>query len=141
MFSKYLQQYWHSKTLHETLECMRSVKDDFTYKYCVLKNHHILTDSPLTMNEYFLEGNYIYTCITNRHLMKIVEWINENIILTIDTDFYKSTDVKIRIATGMINKLVGQGKLDKDYGLIAHDILIANIVSIQNELSLEELPF
>lgn len=142
MFSKYLKTYWRSTSLHEALERMRATKkNDFSYKYCVLKDHHILVDSVLTENEYFMQDNYIYQCLTNKDLIKVIEWINENILLTIDIDFYKSIDVKMRIATGMLNKLVYTGKLDKDYAMIAHDILIANLSSIQNELSFEELPF
>lgn len=149
VFSNYLKWAWPpSKPTDDN--CLRSViermrytyqHDEFHGYYNVSINPHIIIDSPLTRNEYNMPGTYTYECFNNDAFRSVISWININILLQMTKDTYITTEVKIRIATGMINKLVKQEKLNRDYGMLAHDILVANVAEIRCILIDEDLPF
>lgn len=148
VFSKFLKWVWRSSNsnddnLRVIIDHMRNSyeKDERTAYWTILTFPWIITKSVLTENEYITTSDYIYQCYNNDGLRAVVVWINKNILLQLTKDTYITTEVKIRIATGMINKLVAQEKLDKDYGMVAHDILVANIRELQNNMMDEELPF
>lgn len=148
VFSKFLKWVWRSSNLNDDnlrviIDHMRNSyeKDERTAYWTILTFPWIITKSVLTENEYITTSDYIYQCYNNDGLRAVVVWINKNILLQLTKDTYITTEVKIRIATGMINKLVAQEKLDKDYGMVAHDILVANIRELQNNIMDEELPF
>lgn len=148
VFSKFLKWVWRSSSsnddnLRVIIDHMRNSyeKDERTAYWTILTFPWIITKSVLTENEYITTSDYIYQCYNNDGLRAVVVWINKNILLQLTKDTYITTEVKIRIATGMINKLVAQEKLDKDYGMVAHDILVANIRELQNNIMDEELPF
>ncbi len=148
VFSKFLKWVWRSSSsnddnLRVIIDHMRNSyeKDKRTAYWTILVFPWIITKSVLTENEYITTSDYIYQCYNNDGLRAVVVWINKNILLQLTKDTYITTEVKIRIATGMINKLVAQEKLNKDYGMVAHDILVANIRELQNDIMDEELPF
>lgn len=148
VFSKFLKWVWRSSNsnddnLRVIIDHMRNSyeKDERTAYWTILTFPWIITKSVLTENEYITTSDYIYQCYNNDGLRAVVVWVNKNILLQLTKDTYITTEVKIRIATGMINKLVAQEKLDKDYGMVAHDILVANIRELQNNIMDEELPF
>ena len=148
VFSKFLKWVWRSSSsnndnLRVIIDHMRNSyeKDERTAYWTILTFPWIITKSVLTENDYITTSDYIYQCYNNDGLRAVVVWINKNILLQLTKDTYITTEVKIRIATGMINKLVAQEKLDKDYGMVAHDILVANIRELQNDMMDEELPF
>lgn len=150
VFSDYLIKSWQQKgpvkpefPLKWTLtEMERYLNNNKEYgKWVVLYDHHIITSSPLTEKELFTDGHYIFTCITNNELRKIISWINKNIVLQLYEDSTKTTDIKIRIATGMLNKLAENKIIDKDYSILAHDILVKNVFEMRFELATEQLPF
>lgn len=148
VFSKFLKWVWRSSSsnndnLRVIIDHMRNSyeKDERTAYWTILTFPWIITKSVLTENDYITTSDYIYQCYNNDGLRAVVVWINKNILLQLTKDTYITTEVKIRIATGMINKLVAQEKLNKDYGMVAHDILVANIRELQNDMMDEELPF
>jgi len=148
VFSKFLKWVWQSSNSNDVnlrviIDHMRNSyeKDERTAYWTILTFPWIITKSVLTENDYITTSDYIYQCYNNDGLRAVVVWINKNILLQLTKDTYITTEVKIRIATGMINKLVAQEKLDKDYGMVAHDILVANIRELQNNIMDEELPF
>lgn len=148
VFSKFLKWVWRSSSsnndnLRVIIDHMRNSyeKDERTAYWTILTFPWIITKSVLTENDYITTSDYIYQCYNNDGLRAVVVWINKNILLQLTKDTYITTEVKIRIATGMINKLVAQEKLNKDYGMVAHDILVANIRELQNDIMDEELPF
>lgn len=149
VFSNYLKWSWpESKkndgvSIKSIIEHMRDVhkKDKFHGYYCIEINPHIIVDSPLTKDMYNMPGTYVFECFTNKDLVNVIKWINKNILLQMTEDSCITTGVKTRIATGMINKLVWQNKLDKNYGVLAHNILVANVEEIRNKILDEDLPF
>lgn len=50
----------------------------------------------------------------NHSLIMWLWWVNENICDKLDTDLYRTTMVKVRIATGMLNKLDSLTDLEKN---------------------------
>lgn len=148
VFSNYLKWSWLNKnaktgSLEAALnEMVKTYKTDKFHAYYNIEiDPHIIVSSPLTLNEYNQPGTYTYECFNNDDLKSVIKWININILLRLKDDSYITTGVKIRIATSMINKLVGQEKLKKDYALLAHDILVANVAEVRNILLDESLPF
>lgn len=88
-----------------------------------------------------IEYDIIYETWQNNELLNIVHWINKNITLQLGIDDYRTIDVKLRIATGMIDKLVKTSKLNQKIALNIYSNFAFNV---KNELSLintEDLPF
>ena len=50
-------------------------------------------------------------------------------------------DVRIRIATNMLNKLVDEGVLTKTVGIMYHDRLVKSVRKILGDIYTEDLPF
>ena len=67
-----------------------------------------------------------------------LRWINKNICQQLDVDTYKSTDVKLRIATGMLNKIVS---LTDEEKIQIHCNLTKNIKKASIDIQLSKLPF
>ena len=148
VFSNYLIKAWcpkqndgcKLKATIDRLSCIEKANNTYAYWHFV-SAPHIFTMHALTRNEYFGQSYYITQCFTNDAFKKVVVWVNKNILLQLTKDNYITTNVKIRIATSMINKCLMQEKLSKDFGIIAHDILVSNIKELQSVLRDEELPF
>jgi hypothetical protein len=70
-----------------------------------------------------------------------INWVNTKITLTLGIDDYRATDVRIRIATNMLNKLVYDDKLSRKIALKVHFNLIDNLRNERSAISIEDLPF
>ena len=104
----------------------------------ILDNAVLLVSNSL---EDEIEYDIIYEVWQNKELLNVVHWINENITLRLGIDDYRTINVKIRIATGMIDKLVRESKLSLKIALSIYSNFGFNV---QNEMSLintEDLPF
>lgn len=65
-------------------------------------------DVLLTGAKYTAHAIYPYSWLKvmrNHSLIMWLWWVNDNICDKLDTDLYRTTMVKVRIATGMLNKL------------------------------------
>lgn len=74
----------------------------------------------------------------NHELIVWLRWVNENICQKLDSDIYKSTDVKVRIATGMLNKIESLDDIDK---IRIHYNFVNNIKKLSIDVALSKLPF
>lgn len=74
----------------------------------------------------------------NHELITWLRWVNENICQKLDSDIYKSTDVKVRIATGMLNKIESLDDIDKIH---IHYNFVNNIKKLSIDVALSKLPF
>lgn len=104
----------------------------------ILDNAVLLVSNSL---EDEIEYDIIYEIWQNKELLNVVHWINENITLRLGIDDYRTINVKIRIATGMIDRLVRESKLSLKIALSIYSNFGFNV---QNEMSLintEDLPF
>ena len=143
VFSTYLKKRWTDKKqmlVFAFSEMQKTYVENKDFaNILILNDHHILIDD--SINDTFNDKLYTYELITNKALIRTLNWINKNILLSIHKDHYKSIDVKLRIAVGMINKLVKENKLKKEYGILAGNILISNVREVHRTLIIEELPF
>ena len=140
VFSNYLKKYWLNdingklKDVFHEINTSYNKSDKYLVNVLILNDFHILCTDLSTTEFYF-------QCYTNKHLMDVIKWINRNIIVNIESDVQLTTEIKMRIAIGMINKLVYQRRLSDSHGKHAVDSLIANIREIRNLMIDEELPF
>jgi hypothetical protein len=88
-----------------------------------------------------VDYDLIYTIWQNEGLTNFLRWINRNIVLCLGIDSYKTTAVKLRIATGMLNKLVDADIIESKRANMIHDRLVFNVESERILLINEDLPF
>lgn len=67
-----------------------------------------------------------------------LRWINSNICQRFYVDDWKTMDVKLRIATGMLNKLTS---LTDEEKIKIHCNLTTNVKKAKIDVELESLPF
>lgn len=118
-----LRRYSANPTLKESYEWNRIVWSQYRYElqncsYCI---------SPFSL----------VACIINPQLRQLIEWINYNIVRTIDIDTLKTINVKLRIATCMLNKL----DLDQISKIEIHSNLVRNVREEYFAIEESELPF
>ena len=78
---------------------------------------------------------------SNEDLHKIIRWINRNITLIIGIADYRTIDVRIRIATNMMDKLVDNGSLSSTLSVVMFGNLISNVRQELGIINTEDLPF
>ena len=79
-----------------------------------------------------------FKLFSNKELLHWLSWVNKNICQQIVVDAYVTTDVKVRIATGKLNKIKS---LTDEEGIQIHRNLIENLKKLSIEVDLERLPF
>lgn len=87
------------------------------------------------------EDDVIYEICINPDLRQVVRWVNERIVLTLGIADYRTIGVRLRIATGMINKLVHEGKIPKGVGILIHQALVTNLNDEICAINTQGLPF
>lgn len=83
----------------------------------------------------------LYENCINSELRKVTLWITKNILTVLNDLHYKTFGVRIRIATGMVNKLVNEGKLDSTLAFYVHEGFVKNLRDLKFDLEVESLPF
>ena len=78
---------------------------------------------------------------SNEDLHKIIQWINQKITLIIGIADYRTIDVRMRIATNMMDKLVDNGSLSSTLSVVMFGNLISNVRKELGIISTEDLPF
>lgn len=73
----------------------------------------------------------------NPEVTKVLTWIRVNIIINLPCITYRTLDVLIRIATGMLNKC----NIPEELQIMFHDNMVENLHSEHKEILLSELPF
>ena len=79
-----------------------------------------------------------FKLFSDKELLHWLSWVNKNICQQIVVDTCVTTDVKVRIATGMLNKIKS---LTDEEGIQIHRNLIENLKKLSIEIDLERLPF
>lgn len=75
--------------------------------------------------------------IYNPEVTKVLSWIKTRIVINLGCIEYKTLDVLIRIATGMLNKC----NIPKEIQMTFHDNMVKNLVEEYNNCVLSTLPF
>ena len=87
------------------------------------------------------EDDVIYEICINPDLRRIVKWVNKKLVLQLGIIDYRTIGVRLRIATGMINKLVHEKKLSEKTGMLIHFSLVSNLNREISAISTQDLPF
>ena len=87
------------------------------------------------------DDEILYEIWRNEHLRNIITWINKKITLVLGIADYRAIGVRMRIATGMLNKLVAEGELSKEFCIRIHDNFVKSINSEISAINTEDLPF
>ena len=75
--------------------------------------------------------------IYNKDVHKVLIWITNKIVVNLSRLDYKTLDVLIRIATGMLNKC----DIPKEVQIMFHDNMVENLTTEHADILLSELPF
>lgn len=78
---------------------------------------------------------------SNDALRTVEYWITNNIFVILNDLHPKTLGVRIRIATGMMNKLVNEGKLSRELAILFHEGFVENLGKVGYDLNVEQLPF
>ena len=70
---------------------------------------------------------------------KTLIWINKNILFELPKDNITTVEVKLRIATGMLNKL--EKVLGKENTILIHARLVERVREARSQIIWEDLPF
>lgn len=134
--------YYLCKTIHKP----QSIKNAIEYLKHECENP-IQKWGTLTMPWIFLsylDNNldmFISKLCYSTELISVLRWVNKNILCEFNIYNERSLNVKIRIATSMLNNLVKNNVVKKQDAMIIHDNMVHNINFLNNRLSCEELPF
>lgn len=93
------------------------------------------------LNDDEVDDEILYEILRNKDLENFLRWFNLKIILVLDFASYETIGVRLRIATGMLNKLVYEGKLSKKLGIKIHNNFVAIVSSESSKIRTEDLPF
>lgn len=96
------------------------------------------SDSLNEPNVLLMGGGYLVNAdqyVDHPDVKKLIEWIGENLLRSAAKDNYITRGVKIRIVTGMLNKI----DIPKHVKLHYHDNLIRNVYNLVADI--QELPF
>lgn len=93
----------------------------------------------------FVEPNEAYKMsmewASNRDLRAVEYWITNCIFIVLNHLHPKTVGVRIRIATSMINNLVNEGKLNREFAILFHKGFVENLRKVWYDLQMESLPF
>lgn len=115
------------------------ISDIYNEMRIIQSRRKVLSECPRV----FLSGNEeedfdaIYAICTIPDLRDLLKWVNQNIILLIGIIDYRTIDVRIRIFTGMLNKI----NMDKNIALQIHQNVTSNVRQERSDLDTEDLPF
>lgn len=73
----------------------------------------------------------------NPEVTSVLNWINTNIVIQLSGITYKTKDVLVRIATGMLNKC----DIPKEVQIMFHDNMVENLKVELEDIIQSDLPF
>ena len=107
------------------------------HKYIILNNRRVFGPFETSTVSYDIsEEEKIATY--NKDVVRVLDWINKRIVIHIASmKYYKTLDVLVRIATGMLNRCY----IQKDINMKFQINMLRNIYSEYNNTMLSTLPF
>jgi hypothetical protein len=87
------------------------------------------------------DDDVVYEICINSDLRRIVRWVNKTIVLQLGIITYETIGVRLRIATGMLNKLIYEGRIPKKTGMLIHLTLVSNLNREISAITTQDLPF
>jgi hypothetical protein len=100
------------------------------------------------LNDGEIDDEILYEIWRNEYLRNILIWVNKKLVIQLDIMLggrtrkdYRTIGVLMRIATGMLNKLVNEGKLSKKLSMKIHHNFVTTINGEISAINTEDLPF
>ena len=114
-------------------DAFKSIKDKLLYSSVTVTTQNCFLEiDEERLYEYILQYRDLYNLIC---------WINEHILTQLDTLESKTLEVRLRIATSMLNKVIYSNELNTLIGVIIHDSFVKNLKQLYFDLATDELPF
>ena len=88
-----------------------------------------------------VDDEILYEIWRNDDLHSILVWVNKKIVLLLGLADYRTIGVRMRIATGLLNKLVYDGRLSTKLSSKIHHNFVTTINGELSEINTEDLPF
>lgn len=88
-----------------------------------------------------VDYDIIYEIWNNPSLHNILVWVNKKIILPLNISTFQTIGVRLRIATGMLNKICAEGKISKNLCIKIHNNFIQIVNRELSAIVTEDLPF
>jgi hypothetical protein len=88
-----------------------------------------------------VDDEILYEIWRNDDLHSILVWVNKKIVLLLGLADYRTIGVRMRIATGLLNKLVYDGRLSAKLSSKIHRNFVTTINGELSEINTEDLPF
>ena len=88
-----------------------------------------------------VDDEILYEIWRNDDLHNILVWVNKKIVLLLGLADYRTIGVRMRIATGLLNKLVYDGRLSVKLSNKIHRNFVTTINGELSEINTEDLPF
>ncbi len=88
-----------------------------------------------------VDDEILYEIWRNDDLHSILVWVNKKIVLLLGLADYRTIGVRMRIATGLLNKLVYDGRLSAKLSSRIHHNFVTTINGELSEINTEDLPF
>lgn len=139
----------HVQLINETHIPRQRKHDCLADKYEYLKQkynegHHYILQNNVNVFAPFPESDVPWDisevnkiATYNPEVTKVLSWIKTRIIINLVCIDYKTLDVLIRIATGMLNKC----DIPKDVKIMFHEHMIKNLREEHKNIMLSTLPF
>ena len=93
------------------------------------------------MNDDEVNDEVLYEIWRNDSLRDLLRWVNKKIVLTLGVADYRTIGVRMRIATGMLNKLVYENRVSIKIGADIHNNFVTTINREISAINTEDLPF
>lgn len=93
------------------------------------------------LNDGEVDDEILYEIWRNEYLHDILVWINKKIVILLDIADYRTIGVRMRIATGRLNKLVYEGKLSEKLNRKIYNNFVTTINGEISAINTEDLPF
>ena len=93
------------------------------------------------MNDGEVDYDIIYEIWRNTYLKDLLKWVNKKIVLHLGISDYRTIGVRMRIATGMLNKLVYEDKISIKIGACIHNNFVTTVNDELSAINTEDLPF
>lgn len=131
----FLPKEYKNKTTAEKYNYLKR-KYDLGSSYILLNNVRVFGPYPRSEVPWDIsEAQKIATY--DPEVTKVLNWVNANIVIKLGTIDYKTTEVLIRIATGMLNKC----NIPKSLQIMFHDNMVENLRSEYTNVVTSDLPF
>lgn len=94
-----------------------------------------------TLNDDEVDCDVLYEIWKSKELQDLLRWVNKKIVLNLDISDYRTIGVRMRIATGMLNKLEKEGLISKKLSIRIHNNFVTTINGELRGINTEDLPF